>query len=151
MNTNNVRVIAYENEKQGVYKYSIIRNEKNETYELQRFIKRKNIDFHIKVEVKEVDIPERDIESIKTNFRDEHEMIVIIQGPENGAKIFCSHDVIEHTLTSFLDWLQNCEKLNLTEISEISIYTKGLRETLEITPCAWGCSDDQAYLVIQER
>ena len=150
-NTMNARVIAYENPTQGVYKYAIIKNEKTEISELQRFIKSKKIDLDIKVEVKEITIPEKGIVGPTTCHEKEHEVIVLLQGPKNGAIVFCDYPVIEHTLTGFLDWLVNWKGYNLDEISDISFYTKGLRETLEITPCAWGCDDSQAFLDIKEK
>ena len=148
---NNIRVIAYENAVQGIYKYSLIRDPESETYELQKFIKSKKLDLNVKVDVRDITIPEKEMVGPTTCYEKEHEVIVILQGPKNGAIIFCGHPVISHALPSFLNWIVNWKGYNLNDISEMSFYTKGLTETLEMTPYAWGCDDGIACLAIEEK
>ena len=146
----NIKVVAYEDNKRGVYKYSIIKNSENEISEFNRFIKNRKIDLDIKVEVKEVPIPEKKMVTSLTISPEEHEVIVVLQGPENGAVVFSDHPVIEHSLSSFLSYIIQHRGFSLKEISEISFYTKGLTETLEFVPYAWAGADT-ALLAVDEK
>lgn len=148
----NMKVVAYEDQRRGVYKYSIIKENDNETRELQRFIKSKKIDLDIPVEIKEVTIPEKETVTTLTisPAEKEHEVIVVLQGPENGAVVFSDYPVIEHSVSSFLSWIINHRGFSLKEISEINFYTKGLCETLEFSPYAWA-GTDTALLAVDEK
>ena len=145
-----IKVVSYEDQRRGVYKYSIIKENGNETSEFQRFIKNRKIDLDIPVVVKEVTIPEKKMVTTLTISPEEHEVIVVLQGPENGAVVFSDHPVIEHSLSSFLSYIIQHRGFSLKEISEISFYTKGLTETLEFVPYAWS-GTDTALLAVEEK
>lgn len=147
----NIKVIAYEDTKRGVYKYSLLKGNETETHELQRFIKNRKIDLDVKVEVKEISLPEKEtVTTITFSPEKEHEIIVVLQGPQNGAVIFSDHPVIEHSASSFLSWIISHRSFSLKEISEITFYTKGLCELLEFVPYAWS-GTDTALLAIEEK
>lgn len=145
-----MRVVCYENAKRGVYKYSLIKKpEENETSVLQRFIKQRKIDLDVKVEVKEVTLPERGgVSSLTTSF-EEHEIIALLE-TKNGVTIYSGHPVIEHDISGFLGWICHEKRVPLDEISSMSFYTDGLTETIEISPYAWAGAD-VALLAIEEK
>lgn len=146
---NTMKFVAYENAKRGVYKYSVIRDPKDEISEFNRFIKARKIDLDVKVEVKDVDIPEKGDVSTSTISYKEHEIIVLLE-TKHGMVIFSGHPVISHDLSSFLSWICHEKRVPLDEISSMAFYTQGLTETIEVSPYTWA-GTDTALLAVDEK
>lgn len=147
---NNMRVIAYEDSKKGVYKYAIVKDSRNAVSELQRFIKAKKIDLDIKVDIRDVTIPERErVQSMTISPDKAHEIIVFLRG-KDGVTIFSEHPVINHDLPNFINWLVNWKDVKINDIYEMSLYTNGLCDTIEISPYTWA-GTDTALLAVDEK
>lgn len=146
----NIKVVCYEDADRGIYKYAIVSPNEGETRSLQRFIREKQINLDIKVEVKEVSIPVQ-VDTMQFGG-DVHEIIVLALMKDGCLKIWSGHPDVNHDISGFLNWILFDKMVPLEEIETLSFYTKGLHERLTVTPYTLGgCGDEVTKMAISEQ
>lgn len=145
------KIVCYENKDRGVFKYQIT-SEKNAIDALQSFIKTEKIDTKIKVEIRDVEIPEERQTSWVTDFNDPcRKTVFVLQCNATTMYVFSPSSKYESTIEGFLEYIRcwgPAECRDLLNIHKFYVFEQGINEMLEITAESWG-GCDSAFMTIE--
>lgn len=147
---NKFKVVSYENKSRGIYKYQFT-SEANAIDALQKFIKYEQIDTEIKVELRDIEIPEERRTSWRCDPADPKRMSVfVLQCNAEQMYIFSPRAEHESSIEGFLEYIRGWgpdECRDLLNIHKLYVFEQGINEMLGITAESWG-GCDPAFMTI---